>query len=310
MQQQLDNVNSSQAVLKPSLSFLTLLTLLLVPISWGGAFITAKIAVAELAPMTAAFLRFSIASLCLFPILLYKEGKTAKAQKEDLPWLMLLGLTGIFGYNIFFFYGLKYTSAINGSLIVASNPGITVVLAALILKERLKLAQILGLIISFIGVIFVISKGSLQTIAQLEFNKGDFIFLGATITWALYSIAGKRVMLKYSALAATTYAILFGTLFLAPFAIKDLSTLDWSQVSVSVWLAILFMGVVSSAISFVWWYRGVNQLGASKTAIFINLVPVSVMVITAFLGEVVTVIEILGAMLVIGGVYITTVKKG
>ena len=131
---------------------------------WGGAFVAAKMLVEELSPLSAASIRFIMATMVLAPVLFYVEGKKSLVKFKELPLLIGAALTGIFLYNICFFQGIKLTSAINGSLLVASGPTVTALLASLIIKEPLKSNQILGLFISFLGVLIIITKGSLAVL--------------------------------------------------------------------------------------------------------------------------------------------------
>lgn len=291
----------------------TYLLLVLVPIFWGGAFVAAKFVVHQLPPFTVATIRFALATFCLLPLMYYQDREKKNwLRKEDLSGLLILGLTGIFGYNALFFCGLQFTSATNGSLIVATNPIITLLLSAIFLSERISWSKALGIIISFTGVIFVITNGKISGILQANYNIGDLMLLGAPLCWAVYSIVGKRVMAKYSPLASTTYACGFGTLMLLPFSLYELSQKGFGilgQASFLGWLAIVYMAVFASVLGFVWWNKGVEKIGASRTSIFTNLVPVSAVVLAfLLLGEQITGGDILGAGLVIAGVYLTTKK--
>jgi len=290
----------------------TYLLLVLVPIFWGGAFVAAKFVVHELPPFTVATIRFALATLCLLPLIYYQEKEKIRLQKEDLLGMLVLGLTGIFGYNALFFCGLQFTSATNGSLIIATNPIITFLLSAVFLKEQISWKKALGIVISFTGVTFVITNGNLTHILEANYNIGDLMLMGAPLCWAIYSIVGKGILKKYSPLASTTYACGFGTLMLLPFSLYELTQKGFAivgQTSFLGWLAIVYMAVFASVLGFVWWYKGVEKIGASRTSIFTNLVPVSAVVLAALLlGEQITGGDILGAGLVISGVYLTTKK--
>ena len=290
----------------------TYLLLVLVPIFWGGAFVAAKFVVHELPPFTVATIRFALATLCLLPLMYYQDRERNWLKKEDLSGMLILGLTGIFGYNALFFCGLQFTSATNGSLIVATNPIITLLLSAIFLSEKISWQKALGIFISFTGVIFVITNGEISSLLEANYNVGDLMLMGAPLCWAIYSIVGKRVMAKYSPLASTTYACGFGTLMLLPFSLYELTQKGFSilgQASFLGWLAIVYMAVFASVLGFVWWNKGVEKIGASRTSIFTNLVPVSAVVLAfLLLGEQITGGDILGAGLVIAGVYLTTKK--
>lgn len=308
-----ESVSQKKQLVKKFAFESTYLLLVLVPIFWGGAFVAAKFVVNELPPFTVAAIRFALATLCLLPFMCYQNKAGDRLKKEDLPGMLILGLTGIFGYNALFFCGLQFTSATNGSLIMATNPIITLILSVIFLSERISWQKALGIVISFTGVSFVITNGDLSSIFQAKYNIGDLMLMGASLCWAIYSILGKKVMAKYSPLASTTYACGFGTLMLLPFAFYELShkgVAVLGQASFLGWLAIVYMAVFASVLGFVWWNKGVERIGASRTSIFTNLVPISA-VILAFLllGEQITGGDILSAGLVITGVYLTTKKQ-
>ena len=168
------------------------LRLVIVALMWGGAFVAARFAVAEVPPLTAAFLRFALAAVLLFILLVIKEKPSVRFRNHDWPLLFLLGLTGIFACNALFFTGLKYTTAINGSLIVAINPVAIAIVAAIILREAVTVRQAAGIIISFSGVTLVITGGTLDTLHNLRFNNGDVIMLGVPLAWDCTRFMAKR----------------------------------------------------------------------------------------------------------------------
>ncbi|AVX30409.1 Permease of the drug/metabolite transporter (DMT) superfamily [Carboxydocella thermautotrophica] len=286
------------------------LLLVLTAFFWGGAFIAGKVAVKTTPPFVVAFLRFLIAGILLLLLLRRREGWPDWRKKENFSGLFFLGLTGVFGYNLLFFEALKHTSPVNGSLIVAANPGVTALINRFWHGERLGPRRWLGILLSFTGVTLVICRGDLELLANLRFNFGDILLVGATLCWALYSIKGKEVMNNFTPLAATAFACTFGALLLLPFALWQGGQQGWSWLGqAQPWLAIIFLAIFASVLGFVWWYQGVQAIGASRAAIFINLVPISVMLMSALQGEKLTWVQLLGAALVLGGVYLTSMAK-
>ena len=285
--------------------------LALVTLTWGGAFVAGRFTVGEIGPFTVAFWRFAIASAVLWGFL-QGTGQSVKIKRNEWWLLIPLGLTGIFIYNALFFMGLKYTTAINGSLIIATNPVVTTIIAALILRETVGWRQVLGILVSFSGVAMVVTGGSLDVFSNLGINKGDLIISGAPIAWAFYSVLGKKAMVVFSPLVATTYACLIGALMLLPFAIWEGT--NWTVISAANWGAIAYMSIFASVIAFNWWYSGINALGAGRASIFINLVPLWTMLLAAtILNENIILPQLLGALLIMSGVYLTskkTVKLG
>ncbi|HEY5513963.1 MAG TPA: DMT family transporter [Geomonas sp.] len=285
--------------------------LVLTTFFWGGTFVAARFAVREAPPFFAASCRFIIAAtvlVCLTAWQSRREGGGFPVPRNfrQLAGLFSLGLTGVFLYNAVFFTGLKLTTATNGALIVAINPLLTAVLSALWLRERVSATQAAGLLLSLFGVAVVIARGSLDIVAGLSFNRGDLIMLGAPLCWALYSILGKKALARFTPLAATAYAALFGALLLVPAALLEhgaaggpLPGFSWLG-----WLAILQLALLGTVVGFVWWYQGVQQIGTARAAAFVNLVPLFGAVLAAlFLGERLIAPQLWGGSIVILGVY-------
>ncbi|MCL7747391.1 DMT family transporter [Halalkalibacter alkaliphilus] len=279
--------------------------------TWGSAFIAGKIAIESFEPATISFLRFFGAALLLFPIMWLVEKDIPKPTRKDWGMFALLGLTGIAIYNICFFLASKHAPVIKSSLFIAANPMLIMLLSGIVLKETITKRNIIGLLLAFAGVVTIITEGNIMALVRFQFEPIDFILLGAVITWALYSVLGRIVLRKYSSIVSTTYAVGFGTLFLLPFSLFEK---PWEHVAASTWeawLAIAHMSVFVTVLGFILYYYGIQKIGAAKASIFINVMPVSaVLMATIFLGEKLTVATIIGAFFVLSGVYVgTSVKR-
>ncbi|WP_164214545.1 DMT family transporter [Virgibacillus sp. YIM 98842] len=281
--------------------------LLLVPLFWGGAFVAAEHVITEIPPITAAAFRFGTAGIILLLIVLWQKRIDMKAiRKQWLP-ILLMALTGIFGYNLFFFIGLDITSSINGSLIVATTPVLITLGAVMFLGEKGNKRLGLGLALSLLGVIVVISKGSIQTLLQLQFNTGDILFLCALVCWVAHGLLGKVAMRDVSPIVTTALTTMLGGFFLG---LGSLFESGWNQLpamSSQAWMEMLFMIVCSSVIGFLLWNYGIKQIGASKASIYMNLVPICTALIAVFLyGSTFTYIQLSGMVMVLLGVYLVT----
>jgi drug/metabolite transporter (DMT)-like permease len=293
--------------------------LLVTMLFWGGTFVAGKWAVREAPPFFVASLRFAIASVVLWALVAGRQrgsGERIPVPEGGVQWagLFSLGLTGVFLYNFVFLTGLTWTSATNGSLIVAFNPLLTAVLSALWLKERIRPVQAVGLFLALFGVGVVITRGSIAVLRSLSFNPGDLLMLGAPLAWALYTILGKKVLACFPPLVATAYASLFGTFLLLPAAALEGSLLSGAgQLTVYGWIAVLQLALLGTVAGFVWWYEGVEALGASRAAVFVNLVPLFGVLLSALiLSEKLDVSQLAGGILVVLGVGIGTLggRKG
>nr|WP_263326413.1 DMT family transporter [Neobacillus sp. Marseille-Q6967] len=275
--------------------------------TWGSAFIAGKIAVQSFDPATVAFLRFFVAAILLFPLMWMMEKNRKTPTLKDYGLFAVLGLTGIALYNICFFIATKQAPVIKSSLFIASNPVLIVLLSGLFLKEKITKNNIIGMVIALSGAAFIITDGHILSLLQFGFEPIDFVLLGAVVSWALYSVVGKVVLKKYSAVESTTYAVAFGTVFLLPFASYETSWQDILQANSSTWIAIAHMSIFVTVVSFIMYYYGIKEVGAAKASIFINVMPLSaVLMATFFLHETFTLAHGIGAAFVLAGVYIGT----
>lgn len=278
--------------------------------TWGSAFIAGKIAIQSFEPATIAFFRFLGASVLLFPLMWYKEKDKPKPTKKDWYLFVLLGLTGIAFYNIFFFLASKHAPVIKSSLFIAANPVLIIILSALFLKEKISKNQVVGLILALVGIVFIITNGDFNILLSMDFEPIDLILVGAVICWALYSVIGRVVLRKFSAIVSTTYAVAFGTLILLPFAVVETSIDDIMSSTLATWLAIGHMSIFVTVISFIIYYYGIQQIGAAKASIFINFMPISAVILASvFLGETLTFPHLLGALFVLSGITLSTYKR-
>lgn len=284
--------------------------LFLVAIIWGVGFPISKMGIDYIPPFTFAFLRFLITSILFSVILIPKYRYILKDTKENFFILSLMALSGFAAYNFFYLYSLKLTLVSNSALIVAFNPALTTLLAVFILKEKINLVMIAGIIISLLGVIFIISHGSLEIIEKLEFNTGDLFMIVATFLWAIYSVAGKILMKKLPFLEVTGISTILGTIYLAPFALFESGNKNLFSYPVIAWASVLYMAIFATFFGFSIWYKGIERFGAAKTSIFVNLVPVfGVTASIILLHEKITASAIIGGLLVIAGVIITNRAK-
>ncbi|MDK2821534.1 MAG: hypothetical protein PWP31_1499 [Clostridia bacterium] len=241
---------------------------------WGGTFTAVKYVVMDFPPLVGASLRFIITFLFLFPILLKREGIKALPSRYDLPSLTLMGLTGIFLYNMFFFYGMKTAAATDGALVVALSPVVTALLSTLLLKERFNLRQAVGFLLCFTGVSTIIAKGSWVVITTWAVNKGELLLFGCATSFAVYSVAGKWAMARVSPMTSTTFATGLGALMLTLVALPDYAQASLTQISLPAVLGLLYLAILGSGVAFLFWFFGVNRLGAGKASAFYNFVPV------------------------------------
>ncbi|HEK9103111.1 DMT family transporter [Bacillus pfraonensis] len=268
----------------------------------GGTFNASKYAVQYFSAVHIAAWRFGIAALVMLCILKIRKNFELEVWKQNIGYYILLGIVGVFGFNFFFFLGMKNTEAINGSLIMATNPLVTTILASIILHERIVKRQAIGMLLALLGVIFVITQGSFFVIQNLAFSKGDFYILLGNICWALYGVLGRKFIKDGTPIQTTTYTMTVGALAFIMVSFMQKSVAPISEIPLLAWLSILFMAIGMSVLGYLWWNKGVAKIGAAKTSLFFNLVPVVTMFISFVEGVNITIPQYLGMILVITGV--------
>ncbi len=283
------------------------LKLTLVSILWGGQFIAARIATSEALPFTAACLRFSIATIALLVIHLLREKRFVRLSLGQWGWIVLLGISGVFLFNFLFFSALAIAPAGRSSVVVAMTPAMVSVSSIFLFRERFSPLRIVGLLIALFGVSWAISGGNPLQLLRGGIGRGDLYLFAATLCWATFSLSGKVILKRLSPRVAITYACLVGTAALLVSAGIEGGLHHVPQFSARVWLSLLYLGLFGTALGFVLYYDGIGKIGPSKTTIFINLVPIWAMVFAAvILGENITLALVLGAAMVIGGVFLTS----
>jgi drug/metabolite transporter (DMT)-like permease len=281
------------------------LKLVMTAMFWGGTFISTRIASQTFGPFTGASFRYAIAIAFLLPLAFRENRQVWRVNRQALPFLFLLGFSGIFAYNYFFFKGLKTIPASRGALLAALNPIFVMLLSAWVYRERITLRKLTGILISLAGVVIVISRGKVtELLSSLE--TGDLFMLGCPITWAIYTLAARPALKHTSPLQATAWASSTGLLMLLLFAATEPipAAVPWK-----VWGALAYLGIVGTVVAFVWYYDGIRRIGPTRTSIFNNLVPVfAVLFSVLILQEQVSWYTWLGGAMVIGGVLFVNLR--
>jgi drug/metabolite transporter (DMT)-like permease len=248
--------------------------LVAVPAIWGGTFIAGRILALALPAAVGSVLRYATAVIALLVAAHWLEGGLPRLTRRQVIGTLLLGATGIFAYNLFFLGALARLPASRTSLIIALNPVVTIAAASLLLGERLSARRWLGVVIALLGVWIVVSRGDVLGSVRGAVGIGELLMFGGVCSWAAYTLLGRRVLAGLSPLAATTYAALWGLVLLAIAAAPDMLDLGRSAFTLPVVLSVLYLGVMGTSVAFVWYYQALQRLGASRTVVFNNLVPV------------------------------------
>lgn len=276
---------------------------------WAGAFIAGKLSVREFPPVSLTFFRFLIASAIIFVILAVRE-RDIRIKSEDLPVFIALGVIGMIGYHILFFMALKYTSPVNAALIGAINPLVTTIFSVIFLKEKIRIVNIIAIMISLSGVVLIVTNGSLGFFADMRLNIGDLLMLVAVVCWAAYAIISKKALAKYSPIKVTSYAFLVCTVILLPFLPFESPMKFLPGTTVGGWTSVVYMAIFPSLGGYLIQQMSIKKMGPSRTSLYVNLVPAFSMVLAYFiLGEAISAVKVAAAALIIGGVYMNTKFK-
>lgn len=258
-------------------------------------------------PLVAASERFIIASLVIFIYMIIKAKNNISVFKLNWLALILLGLCGITGFNLAFFIGLQTTSAINGALIMATSPVTTALIASIIDKHQVTWSQRVGMLISLIGVVLVISNGDITNIIKLQFSGGDLIILLGNLAWAIYTVGCRKFIANSTPLQTTSFTMLFGSIGILLFSIYQGNLLkEIENISLSNHMILIYLAIAGAVLAYLFWNVGIKELGAATTSVFFNLVPVFTMLLALITGLIPNVLQLVGAVLVIGGVIYTT----
>lgn len=285
------------------------IVILLPIIFWAFAFPFIKIGLQELSPINLTIMRLFIVCIIFLFLIVITPKKFSPLHKKDIPLLFLLGFFGIVIYHLGLNYGEVYMTASAASLIIATIPIFTVIFAILLLKEPITKKIMIGVPLSLCGVIIISLVGTSGNPFEITYLSAAAAVLISALVGAGYTIAGKRMLCRYSALSLTAYAFLFGSLGLFPFLSASLTSeivsLTWKG-----WGAVLFLAFLPTVVGYVLWYVALEIKTASEICVFLYFIPVLSTLISFFLfNESITLFFFLGGVLVIGGLIIVNTQK-
>lgn len=286
------------------------LKLFAVAFFWGGTFVAGRFLAGYAHPVSAAFYRFTIASICLLFAVWKFEGRLQKLDLHQALAVASLGLTGVFAYNLFFFNGLTLIGAGRAALIIALNPVAITLCSALIYREPLPLSRIVGIPLSVVGALIVITKGHPLIIFSGGVGRGELLVFGCVLSWTLYSVIGKTVLRGLSPLTAVCWSSMAGTFFLLFPAMSYGCLPQALAFAWPVWLSIAYLGLFGTVVAFLWYFEAIQKIGPSRAAVFINFVPVNgVLLATLLLGEPLDISILVGGFLVVLGAYLANAPR-
>jgi drug/metabolite transporter (DMT)-like permease len=282
------------------------LLLFLTVLMWGGGAVAGKLALRGIPNLAVGLLRFGLAALTLWAVARREFPRWRSLTRSD-RWLILgLGAFGGFLNHVLFFAGLSFAPASHAAVIgPTTSPVWTLLLAARFGGERLRAGQVAGSALCMVGVLLVVQPDDLLGEHVGRQLLGDLLLLLSGMVWALYSILSKLAIRRFGPVASLGYGMIVGCGFLVPLVLADRSWMALASASAVAWLALAYLTFATTLLAFFWWNLGIQRVGAGKTAIFSNLVPIfGVLLAWVVLGETLGPIQLGGAALGVAGVWV------
>jgi drug/metabolite transporter (DMT)-like permease len=278
-----------------------LIAAIAVSIIWGLSFLSTKVALSSLPPMTIAASRFVVAVVVLV-LIVFLLRADLRFSLRDLPRMAGSGLLGVSFYFLFENNGIALLTASESSLVIATIPVLTMLVDRLVLKTRLKARSYIGACLSFAGVALIVAP----SLRGGSSSPAGFLYMGgAALCWVAYALLTKPLSSRYSGLSITFWQSLFGLLGCLPFAVAESPPLQALNLAVA--LNLLYLGLVCSAAGYLLYIVAMGSLGAGTTSVFLNLVPVVSVVAAYFLlGERLGGFALAGGAIAVAGVYLAT----
>ena len=277
------------------------LGLVLTATIWGLNFTVVKAALSEIGPLAFNALRFPCAAVAVW-VMVRATGRRVMPPRKDWGIVLLLGIVGHVIFQICFIFGLDRTLTGNAALLLSTSPVWVLVISFTMGRERFNPAILIGVLATLTGMVILITGGPEQLGGA---RIGDFLVLGAAISWAAYTVLGRRLTKRRGALQMTAWTLWAGLPFVVLVGTPDLVRTDWSAVSLQAWIGVVYAGVFAIGLAYLLWYRGVRIIGQNRTAVYQNLVPVVALLSAWFwLAETPTLQQLAGAGVILTGVVI------
>ncbi len=286
------------------------LALIALSVIWGINFSVIKIALREFDPLAFNAIRFVLASLTLF-VFLRLRGAVPFPARRHWKHVVFLGLLANVVYQLLFIYGVDRTLAGNAGLVLATTPVWTLILASVSDSEHHGLRVWGGVMATLAGMLLVVLGGDGGVGLGEGHLAGDLMLVLAAITWAAYTVGTQNLTRQYGALAVTSWTLWVGTTALVALGGTSLWSMEWSAISQVGWFGVVYSGVLAIAVAYLIWNHGLEHIGGPRTAAFSNLVPVVALIAAAlWLGEDPGPAQIVGAIIIIAGVWVARLAGG
>ena len=285
------------------------LLLSLTSLFWAGNIVLGRGVHEHIPPLALAWTRWCFATLVLAPFALSHLKRDWPIIRANLPILLFLGVLGVGAFNTLSYTGLNHTTALNALVLQSSGPILIVLACLIIFGDWISLRQGLGIATSLAGVLFIIARGDFMALADIELNSGDLLLLAAIVLWGLYTAClRKRPPIHWLSFTAVTFAI--GVLVNAPFFAWEHMSVRQMQLDTQTIAAIAYVSIFPSVLSYIFFNRGVELIGANRAGVCLHLVPLfGAILAIALLGEEPRGTHFIGIALILTGVTLAA-RKG
>ncbi len=293
-----------------SKNYLAYLFLVLAALCWSGNFIVGKFATLfQIPPLTLNVFRWIAVWFILIPFTYKEIYKNFPHIKKNWLVISFMGIITISTFNSVVYFALNYTQVVNAVLMLAAIPAATIVLSSLMKIEKTNIFQLIGLLLSIIGIGSIISNGDIQKITSLNFNKGDIWMLVCVITWSLYSTLLKKNKFKFSQFTLIQLMVSVGILFLIPQFFYEKSIGLELNINKAFFLILGYVVVFPAIAAYYFWQKGIEIIGPNRSTMFIQLMPLfsAIMAIIIF-KEKFELYHFVGAAFILSGIYLSNRK--
>lgn len=285
------------------------LLLILATLFWSGNFVLGRGVYEIIPPVALAFWRWSGALIILMPFAIRGAIRQRREIRKNLVILTILGILSVTNFNTFIYNALRTTTAINAFLVNSITPIFIVLISWIGFNDRITYRQTVGVILSLIGLFWIITQGQLEILLTVKFSAGDLWTLAAALSWAFYTVLLRKRPKHIDPIPFLTILVLIGLIFLSPIYLWEILSGASFQWSPPVLASIGYVALFPSVIAYVFWNNSVAVIGANKAGIFMHLMPVfGIILAFIFLGETLAVYHLVGMILIFLGIFLTTAK--
>ena len=278
---------------------------------WSGNFIIGRYIINDIEPLEMVFFRWGFTLVIISPFIIFNIKRLYISAKNNFFIIILLSFLGISLFNTLLYIGLNTTTSTNALIINSSIPILILLFSFLIFKTRIDNKQILGILLSSFGVLFLILKGHISDILTFSFTSGDLWVIISSLSWALYSTLVKSKPKDISDIEFFSLIVFFGFIMLLPIYLYQGYSIEKEILLVkNNYLVFLYISVFTSVLSYYFWHQGIKYIGANKTGQFTHLMPLFGIVLAyIFLDEILQYYHIIGAIFIAFGIYISLFYK-